>query len=200
MRPLCHQINIELAKNGCKAVWVLGFSNPITFHNTQSVGKSILPAPHGTSKETRVMQSWQLCHRPSGVPIDHLDTARARCKYPHGQCLVVATVHTENCERITVRAPDESIFADGMWQHILWVGLFVGALSIGTQAWAYGRDIEYWQTMVFTVLTVSQLFHSLAVRSERESLFTIGVSSNPAMLGAVLLTLALELAIIHQVP
>jgi len=95
------------------------------------------------------------------------------------------------------RPPDESIFAHGMWQHILWVGLFVGALSIGTQAWAYGRGIEYWQTMVFTVLTVSQLFHSLAVRSERESLFTIGVSSNPAMLGAVLLTLALQLAIIY---
>jgi Ca2+-transporting ATPase len=95
------------------------------------------------------------------------------------------------------RPPHESIFAHGMWQHILWVGLFVGALSIGTQAWAYGRGLEYWQTMVFTVLTVSQLFHSLAVRSERESLFTIGVTSNPAMLGAVLLTLALQLAVIY---
>jgi Ca2+-transporting ATPase len=95
------------------------------------------------------------------------------------------------------RLPQESIFAHGMWQHILWVGLFVGALSIGTQAWAYGRGIEHWQTMVFTVLTVSQLFHSLAVRSERESLFAIGVTSNPAMLGAVLLTLGLQLAVIY---
>jgi Ca2+-transporting ATPase len=95
------------------------------------------------------------------------------------------------------RPPDESIFAHGMWQHILWVGLFVGALSIGTQAWAWGRGVEYWQTMVFTVLTVSQLFHSLAVRSERESLFSIGLTSNPAMLGAVLLTLALQLMVIY---
>ncbi len=95
------------------------------------------------------------------------------------------------------RRPDESIFAHGMWQHILWVGLFVGALSIGTQAWAWGRGAEYWQTMVFTVLTVSQLFHSMAVRSERESLFSIGLTSNPAMLGAVLLTLALQLMVIY---
>ena len=95
------------------------------------------------------------------------------------------------------RPPEESIFAHGMWQHILWVGLFVGALSIGTQAWAWARGVEYWQTMVFTVLTVSQLFHSLAVRSERESLFSIGLTSNPAMLGAVLLTLALQLMVIY---
>ncbi|MGB5305444.1 MAG: cation-translocating P-type ATPase [Gammaproteobacteria bacterium] len=95
------------------------------------------------------------------------------------------------------RPPQESIFAHGMWQHILWVGLFVGALSIGAQAWAYGRGLEYWQTMVFTVLTVSQLFHSLAVRSERESIFVIGLASNPAMLGAVLLTLLLQLAVIY---
>ena len=95
------------------------------------------------------------------------------------------------------RPPQESIFAHGMWQHILWVGLFVGALSIGAQAWAYFRGVEYWQTVVFTVLTVSQLFHSLAVRSERSSLYTVGLTSNPAMLGAVTLTLALQLAVIY---
>ena len=99
--------------------------------------------------------------------------------------------------RRSPRPPQESIFARGMWQHILWVGLFVGALSIGAQAWAYGRGVEYWQTVVFTVLTVSQLFHSLAVRSESASLFSIGLASNPAMLGAVTLTLGLQLAVIY---
>ena len=52
--------------------------------------------------------------------------------------------------------------------------------------------------MVFTVLTVSQLFHSLAVRSERESLFSIGLFSNLPMLGAVILTLLLQLAVIYM--
>ena len=95
------------------------------------------------------------------------------------------------------RPPNESIFSHGMWQHIVWYGLFVGGISIASQAWAYGRGVEYWQTVVFTVLTVSQLFHSMAIRSERESLFVIGVFSNPAMLGAVVLTIALQLTIIY---
>lgn len=95
------------------------------------------------------------------------------------------------------RPPEESIFAHGMWQHIVWVGLFVGGISIASQAWAISRGVEYWQTVVFTVLTVSQLFHSMAVRSETESLFRIGLLSNLPMLGAVLLTLAMQLAVIY---
>jgi Ca2+-transporting ATPase len=95
------------------------------------------------------------------------------------------------------RPPDESIFAHGMWQHIVWVGLFVGGVSIASQAWAISRGVEYWQTVVFTVLTLSQLFHSLAVRSERASLLKIGLFSNLPMLGAVLLTVGLQLAVIY---
>jgi Ca2+-transporting ATPase len=95
------------------------------------------------------------------------------------------------------RPPEENIFAHGMWQHILWVGLFVGGVSIATLAWAISRDVAYWQTMVFTVLTVSQLFHSLAVRSERVSLFGIGLFSNLPMLGAVMLTLLLQMVVVY---
>ena len=95
------------------------------------------------------------------------------------------------------RSPDGSIFAHGMWQHIIWVGLFIGAISITSQAWAVGQNLSYWQTIVFTVLTISQLFHSMAVRSERQSLFTIGIFSNLTMLGAVLLTVSLQMAVIY---
>ena len=95
------------------------------------------------------------------------------------------------------RPPGESIFAHGMWQHIIWVGLFVGGISIASQAWALSRGVEYWQTVVFTVLTVSQLFHSLAVRSETESLFTIGLFTNLPMLGAVTFTVMMQLAVIY---
>jgi len=95
------------------------------------------------------------------------------------------------------RPPEENIFAHGMWQHIIWVGLFIGSISITAMAWAISREAAYWQTMVFTVLTVSQLFHSLAVRSDSASLFSIGLFSNWPMLGAVLLTLLLQLAVIY---
>ena len=98
------------------------------------------------------------------------------------------------------RAPGEHLFADGMWQHIVWFGLFVGGISVASQAWALWRGVEYWQTIVFTVLTLSQLFHSLAVRSERDSLVTIGVFTNLPMLGAIALAAALQLMIIYLPP
>jgi len=98
------------------------------------------------------------------------------------------------------RPPQESIFAHGMWEHIVWVGLFVAAVSLTSQAWAIGRGVEHWQTVIFTVLTVSQLFHSMAVRSERESLFSIGLTSNLPMLGAVILTFFMQLAVIYLPP
>ncbi len=95
------------------------------------------------------------------------------------------------------RPPKESIFAHGMWQHIIWCGLFVGGITIAAQAWSIARGIEYWQTITFTVLTISQLFHSLAVRSELQSIITLGLRSNLYMLGAVLLTVGLQLMVIY---
>lgn len=95
------------------------------------------------------------------------------------------------------RPPGESIFAHGMWQHIIWCGLFVGGITIASQAWSIARGIEYWQTTTFTVLTISQLFHSMAVRSERQSILTLGLMSNPYMLGAVLITVGLQLMVIY---
>jgi Ca2+-transporting ATPase len=94
------------------------------------------------------------------------------------------------------RPPAESIFAHGMWQHIIWVGLLMGAASLLSQGVALALD-WHWQTIVFTVLTFSQLGHALAVRSERDSLFTQGIGSNWPLLGAVVLTVGLQLAIIY---
>jgi Ca2+-transporting ATPase len=95
------------------------------------------------------------------------------------------------------RAPDESIFAHGMWQHILWTGLFVAGISLASMGWAMYRGVEYWQTIVFTVLTLSQLFHSMAVRGESASLLKIGVFNNLPMLGAVTLMFVLQMAVIY---
>jgi Ca2+-transporting ATPase len=99
------------------------------------------------------------------------------------------------------RPPQESVFAHGLWQHALWVGLLIGALCLGVQAWALygdgGAERPHWQTMVFTVLTLAQMAHVMAIRSERDSLFTQGLLSNRPLLGAVLLTFVLQLAVIY---
>ena len=95
------------------------------------------------------------------------------------------------------RPADEGIFAAGMVGHIFWVGLSIGALGLGTQAWAISNGIEHWQTMVFTVLVFGQLIHSLAIRSERYSLFSIGLFSNPALIIAVVATMGAQLLVIY---
>ena len=95
------------------------------------------------------------------------------------------------------RPSQESIFAHGMWQHMIWVGLLMGGVSLLTQAWALSGGSAHWQTMVFTVLTLSQLGHVLAIRTEKDSLFSAGLFSNPMLLFAVLLTFVLQMATIY---
>jgi Ca2+-transporting ATPase len=95
------------------------------------------------------------------------------------------------------RPPNESIFAHGMWQHMLWVGLLIGALSISAQAWGYARGVEYWQTMVFTTLVIAQLFHALAIRSSRDPIWRVGITTNPHLLGAIALTVAAQFTVIY---
>jgi Ca2+-transporting ATPase len=94
------------------------------------------------------------------------------------------------------RPPGESIFAHGMWQHILWVGLLMGGSCLLSQAAAMHFG-WHWQSIVFTVLTFSQLGLALAIRSERESLFSLGLGGNLPLLYAVLGTVALHLAILY---
>ncbi len=96
------------------------------------------------------------------------------------------------------RRPEETVFSHGMWQHVVWVGLLIAALSLGAQAWAFHGGSDNWQTIVFTVLTFSQLLHVLAIRSEQESLFRIGFFSNPALIGAILLTVSLQMMIVYD--
>ena len=95
------------------------------------------------------------------------------------------------------RPPQESLFAGGMWQHIVWVGLLMGAVCLLLQAWAIQDGDAHWQSMVFTVLTLSQLGHALAIRSERDSLFTIGPRSNPYLAWTVGLTFLLQMATLY---
>ena len=95
------------------------------------------------------------------------------------------------------RRSDESIFADGIGFHILWVGLLMAGVTLSAEAWAINKQLEHWQTMVFTILAFAQLGHVLAIRSERQFLFRQGIFSNLPLLGAVLLTVALQCLVIY---
>ncbi len=95
------------------------------------------------------------------------------------------------------RSTTESLFADGIGYHIMWVGLLMAGVTLGIQAWSINHSGAHWQTMVFTVLSLTQLGHVLAIRSDREYLFRQGIFSNMELLGAVLLTFILQLGVIY---
>lgn len=94
------------------------------------------------------------------------------------------------------RPPQQSVFADGRGLHMIWVGLFMAVITLGAQNWAI-RNGLHWQTIVFNVLCLSQMGHVLAIRSMRQSFFTSGIFSNKALIGAVVIAAALQLAVTY---
>lgn len=94
------------------------------------------------------------------------------------------------------RPPKQSLFADGVGIHILWVGTLMAGVTLFTQYWAI-RNEWHWQTMVFSVLALSQLGHVMAVRSDRDFLFKQGLFSNLPLILAVLGMIALQILVIY---
>ena len=95
------------------------------------------------------------------------------------------------------RHPKESMFAHGLGTHAVWVGLLMAGITLSVEFWATKAVNAHWQTMVFTTLCLTQLAHVLAIRSEKESLFRIGLFSNKYLFSAVLLTFVLQMATIY---
>jgi Ca2+-transporting ATPase len=100
--------------------------------------------------------------------------------------------------------PKASIFSGGLGVHVIWVGLLMGVLCLlgAEYSWLGSgggseHHEQYYRTVVFTIVTLTQMAHVLAIRSGNESLFRAGLFSNKPLLGAVSLTILLQLAIIY---
>ncbi len=96
------------------------------------------------------------------------------------------------------RDPGEGIFSHGLGRHALWVGLLMAGTVLAVQSWSLRFCGAHWQTMVFTLLCVTQLGHVLAIRSETRSLFEMGLFSNKPLLGAVVCGLVLQLTVVYS--
>ena len=79
--------------------------------------------------------------------------------------------------------PREGLIAGGMAWQVVWAGLLMAAITLLTQAFAIHTGRDHWQTMVFTVLTLAQMWQIMAIRSERESLVQQGLFTNMPLLG-----------------
>lgn len=95
------------------------------------------------------------------------------------------------------RSPGENVFSGGMGWHILFFGLLIGLLTLSMQWYAIEHSGSHWQTMAFSVLCFAQLFHVLAIRSNTESLFSLGLFSNIPMVVALAITVALQLMVVY---
>jgi Ca2+-transporting ATPase len=101
--------------------------------------------------------------------------------------------------------PNESIFKRGMARHIAIIGLTMGITGLLLGYWAFSRhrngDPTYasntWNTMVFIFLTLAQMGHALAVRSHRESLFSMNILGNRFLLFAVLFTVVVQMFAVY---
>jgi Ca2+-transporting ATPase len=94
--------------------------------------------------------------------------------------------------------PNESVFSRGLGLEIIWIGTLMGAISLGLGYLGWIEDPSGpWQTMVFTTMVLAQMGNALAIRSNRDSLFKIGVFSNHLMIFSILSTIALQLALIY---
>lgn len=80
---------------------------------------------------------------------------------------------------------------------ILLSGALMAVISLFSGGSYLNRGHDYWQTMLFTTLTLTQMAYALSVRSEKFSLLKIGLFSNRAMLGAIVLTFILQLGLIY---
>jgi P-type Ca2+ transporter type 2C len=96
------------------------------------------------------------------------------------------------------RDPQEQMFSRGLGTDVLWIGALMGAISLLTGLWAFHFNHEFaWQTIIFTTLTLAQMGNALASRSEHQTLWEAGIFTNPSLLGAVVLTFALQMAVVY---
>lgn len=115
--------------------------------------------------------------------------------------LPALALSAEPAERDVMRRapfkPDENLFGRGMGIHILWVGLFMAAICLGTGYVYWRAGDPAWQTVLFTMMSLSQLAHVMVIRSERQSIFQMSLFSNRPLVLAVLFTFIMHLVVIY---
>ena len=79
------------------------------------------------------------------------------------------------------------------------LGLLIAFQSLGVLAWALdeGIPLPKIQTLIFTLVVISLMFNAFNWRSEKESVFSLGIFTNKALIYAVLSTVLLQLAAIY---
>ena len=106
------------------------------------------------------------------------------------------------------RPPKESIFAQGVGFHVLWVGLWIGVCTLIGYVWALNRHggelfdptedaLLVARTVGFSVLALSQVFEVSAIHAGDASFLRAPLARNKLLWVAVMLTGVLQMVVIY---
>ncbi|MCD8335039.1 MAG: cation-translocating P-type ATPase [Clostridiales bacterium] len=112
-------------------------------------------------------------------------------------CFPALALGTEKAERDIMqrkpRDPRAGIFADGMGVDVVYQGIAVTALTLVSYFVGHFMESGVWAitdsangiTMAFLTMSMAEIFHSLNMRSQRQSIFRLGSQNRLLLLAAV---------------
>ncbi|MBN2197106.1 MAG: cation-translocating P-type ATPase [Polyangiaceae bacterium] len=95
-------------------------------------------------------------------------------------------------------SPSAGIFSGGVGWQALWVGAYIGAVSLAVGVLYVLAGRAEWQTMLFATLAFLQLFQAFGTRSMRDSLATQGLFSNQPLAGIAVAVVVLQLVALYS--
>lgn len=96
------------------------------------------------------------------------------------------------------RSPSEGVFARGLSRSIIAKGVMIGICTVALFILGLATGpIERARTLAFSTLVLSQLIFAFQCRSERHGLFETGIWGNPYLIGAVGISLSMQLSVIY---
>ena len=90
----------------------------------------------------------------------------------------------------------ESLLGSDRGRRIVTRGLLLLVLTFVPVYLLWNGGDDAWQTVLFTSIAFAELAGGFAMRSERVSVFTLGVFTNRALVGAVALTLVMQVLLV----
>jgi Ca2+-transporting ATPase len=100
--------------------------------------------------------------------------------------------------RLPPRSQKEGIITKRVLLYSLFVGILIALQALALFRWQLeSSSLVKAQTMVFTLIVFSEMFNAFNWRSDRHSVFSIGLFSNKPLIYAVTSTIVLQLAVIY---
>jgi Ca2+-transporting ATPase len=98
------------------------------------------------------------------------------------------------------RAPGAPMLGRAEWVLVAWTGLLQAAVVLGVFVWAYQtQGLQIARNLAFSTIVFIELFRAFGARSPERTFFEVGTLSNLPLLGVVLISAAVQVAM-HHVP